>query len=507
MNFTVRKLILLQLIVLLDIIYKHCNHTRLLLFNIKKLDESISEEIFKLPFFLEDLLNMLFLELDLVVFDDKHGSQTPSRVCVDLDLPLVDISTDRVLFRKLVTLVTSPHLPDLSEKLAGIVVVTDPLAVQEDLVRLGVLIVVVWSQRLDSEVVERLNELKWLLADRDLCHQGQILDKTAGTSLWCFCGTHHTPMGVVELSGLCCLSFLVERCRYSSQVRQERGKSKSIEHLRDSCFKNVVVLIFAPISSGKRGTKTTSDSFRFDVLFESQAFGIELLTVNILLQVLLHVRDHLSELHSEDHFQQCSSHIQSLLSVVISIVFGRSSKVGLEKSVGHVTSEIGFLELVTLGDADMRKHVRLENFTSESESLVSVVLMDGSTELSNIIKTIILALVPDCILKGWSECLLHSSVCWIGEHHVHDLLLAVATKGSEQDDDRYHISDLWDAGVNLTSSVRLSYLELELEGRLAALLILRPDLCVPRESTLGQLVVENEHDVARLSLLRNDDLL
>ena len=59
----------------------------------------------------------------------------------------------------------------------------------------------------------------------------QILDKTARTSLWCFSGTHHTPMGVMKLSWLSLLTFLIERSRDSSQMRQKGGKRKPTQDL------------------------------------------------------------------------------------------------------------------------------------------------------------------------------------------------------------------------------------------------------------------------------------
>jgi predicted lactoylglutathione lyase len=77
---------------------EHSYHTRFFFLNIKKLNQSISEELLKVPFFLENLFYMLLPELEFILFNDKHSSHASTSICVDLDFSFVDISTNRIFF-------------------------------------------------------------------------------------------------------------------------------------------------------------------------------------------------------------------------------------------------------------------------------------------------------------------------------------------------------------------------------------------------------------------------
>ena len=137
-DLKVSVLVVLRLSVAVDVLNKHSNHSRLFFLNIQELNQSMLEELLEVPFSGHDFADVLLPELDLVVFYDEHGSLDATAVCVDLDLFLVDVPHDGVLLGKPVG---SPHLSDLVEQLSRIVVVANPLTVQEDFVGPRVLVV------------------------------------------------------------------------------------------------------------------------------------------------------------------------------------------------------------------------------------------------------------------------------------------------------------------------------------------------------------------------------
>lgn len=81
---------------------------------------------------------------------------------------------------------------------------------------------------------------------------------------------------------------------------------------------------------------------------------ISSLIVDIFLKVLLHIIDDSSELLPEDTTNQGSSHVETLLTVVISIILSGSTKLGLDKSIGHVPTEESFLKEIVIVQAHMR---------------------------------------------------------------------------------------------------------------------------------------------------------
>jgi hypothetical protein len=60
--------------------------------------------------------------------------------------------------------------------------------------------------------------------------------------------------------------------------------------------------------------------------------------------MLGHVINELTEQLSEKASHQSARHVKSLLTVVITIVFGGSSKISLQKSVDHVPYKVSFLQ-------------------------------------------------------------------------------------------------------------------------------------------------------------------
>lgn len=110
MDLTMSKLIFLIGSIFINIMNKHCNHTRFFLFNIKKFNKSISEELFKIPFLFKNFFYMLLPELKLIFLDDKHCSHTSTSISVNFNFSLIDISANWIFFWKLIASIASSHL-------------------------------------------------------------------------------------------------------------------------------------------------------------------------------------------------------------------------------------------------------------------------------------------------------------------------------------------------------------------------------------------------------------
>lgn len=107
-------ILLLGFKIVLDIFGEHGNHRRFFLFDIKKLNEALSEKLLEHPLLLEDHFDMLSPDHHLVILNNEHGSLDSSGIGVYLDLLLFDISHDRVLFGQRIL---SPGLSDIAQEL------------------------------------------------------------------------------------------------------------------------------------------------------------------------------------------------------------------------------------------------------------------------------------------------------------------------------------------------------------------------------------------------------
>jgi len=85
---------------------------------------------------------MLLPDEELVVFDDEHCSLNTACISIDLNLSLFNITNNSVLLGQVVL---SSHSSDVLDELGGVSMVSNPLAVQEDLVGLVVQVVHIWG--------------------------------------------------------------------------------------------------------------------------------------------------------------------------------------------------------------------------------------------------------------------------------------------------------------------------------------------------------------------------
>jgi len=244
--------------------------------------------------------------------------------------------------------------------------------------------------------------------------------------------------------------------------------------------------------------------------------------MDVLLEVLLHLLDHITEGLAEHVADEHTRHVQALLSVVITIVFGGSSQVGRDQAVDHVAGEEGLSELIGLTLSQMRQQLSSEDLLGFLDSLLSLgerlgtklarVLVFNSRNndsrlFSDIVEALLLGVQGSSIFEGGSQGLTQVGVGLIRHDHVEDLLVAFASQGSEQHDDGDLFTDTGDGSRDFTAPLSTLDIDLELEGWLIGLFVLRTDLSIPSVLAGGQSLVENQHDVTSLLFLGDNNLL
>ena len=207
---------------------------------------------------------------------------------------------------------------------------------------------------------------------------------------------------------------------------------------------------------------------------------LEFLAVDVFFKQLFHIFDNSSELQSKNLSEQSSSHIESFLSVVITIIFNSSTQSRLDEPIGHISSEVSLLELITIRDTNMREHVVSEYASCPVDPLGSRDIgSQWATQLGDVLQALLLGGVVQGIFEGGSEGFGHCCIRRITQNHIDNLLILLNSKGSKQDYDWDLLADLWDCGSDFAASFRLFNIELELECWFVAFFILGADLGVP----------------------------
>lgn len=236
----------------------------------------------------------------------------------------------------------------------------------------------------------------------------------------------------------------------------------------------------------------------------------------------LHVSDHFAEFLAEHVAKQTSRHVQALFAVVVTIVLGSAVKVSCNQTADHVSSEEGLLEEVALLDSNVGKELLAKDafgnintaFTislnaplvSEGDGAIVDNAVDCGALLSDEIETVVLALVDAGFLERGTESLSHVGVFLVGENHVEYLLVALTAERAEKDNHRDIVANLRNRRVYLSSTLSFLDVDLELKGGFVVLFILRTDLGVPTVLACGQLIMENQHNIAGLLFLGNNNL-
>ena len=95
---------------------------------------------------------------------------------------------------------------------------TNPYTIDEDLCGIRVVLGLILFEQFHVSLVHELNDGLGRRTNTDVTHERQVLDQTASLSFGCFCGTHKTPMGVVQLARLGDFSVTTDGSIRSSQM-------------------------------------------------------------------------------------------------------------------------------------------------------------------------------------------------------------------------------------------------------------------------------------------------
>lgn len=107
------------------------------------------EELLEVPLLRHYLPNVPLSQFDFVILYNEHGTLDTATIGVDLDFFLINISHDGVLFGNPVC---SPHFSYFLEQFSWIVVVSNPLSIEEYLVGSRVLIIRITTKWLYSDI-------------------------------------------------------------------------------------------------------------------------------------------------------------------------------------------------------------------------------------------------------------------------------------------------------------------------------------------------------------------
>ena len=78
--------------------------------DIKELNKTIPEKLFKVPLASHDLLNVPLSKHNFVILDNEHSSLYSTTICIDLDFFFVNVSYDGVFFWESVS---PPHFSNV----------------------------------------------------------------------------------------------------------------------------------------------------------------------------------------------------------------------------------------------------------------------------------------------------------------------------------------------------------------------------------------------------------
>lgn len=112
-----------------------------------------------------------------------------------------------------------------------------------------------------------------------------------------------------------------------------------------------------------------------------------------MLEVVFHLLNDLSELLSEDVAEKCTSHIKSLLSIVISVILHSPTEESLNESIRHITNKECLFEIIALLNTDMRKQIVPKKLLGILNTIfIPVPFSCGTIDLSSLLSNKIQAL-------------------------------------------------------------------------------------------------------------------
>mmetsp|Transcript_561 Transcript_561/g.992 ORF Transcript_561/g.992 Transcript_561/m.992 type:complete len:202 (-) Transcript_561:1216-1821(-) len=164
------------------------------------------------------------------------------------------------------------------------------------------------------ELLKELQDGRLRGPRRNVCHERQVLDEADGLPLRCLGGADHTPVGVVELSGLGLLSASGQRRVAPPEVGQGTGVRQPVQNLRDSGLGGVRPV--PPVAGGEAVFQAGSDVGRFDAGVDVEVLA----AIKAALEGGPDVPCQLLKQHPEEAAQEGACEVEPLLAEVVPIV-------------------------------------------------------------------------------------------------------------------------------------------------------------------------------------------
>ena len=140
--------------------------------------------------------------------------------------------------------------------------------------------------------------------------------------------------------------------------------------------------------------------------------------------------------------EQGTSHINSLFTVVVSVILKDYPQRNFYQFVGHVPEEERLLELTIYLRTHVRQKFSLQEQAGESDSLVSSELSYICSPPSDKIQRIFLGKNLLCLMKTWPNCISDLGVVGaIEADSLDDVFVACAAQSSEQNYNGYRLVD------------------------------------------------------------------
>ena len=202
-------------------------------------------------------------------------------------------------------------------------------------------------------------------------------------------------------------------------MRQGGREGEPVEHLGDTLFGHIVILVFCPVASRNGALEALSDGF---VAHDSLQAERGLVRIQVFFVLLLHLGDECAELLAVKALEQGASHFKTLLSVVVTVVLGRSAKPTRQQTVDHVADEVGLLQHAVRVSRNVRQQVVRQDSDREGQSLLLRVVEAGAL-LRDVVERLLSIANGLSLLKGGTQHLNHVSVIRIVDDQVLDGLI------------------------------------------------------------------------------------
>mmetsp|Transcript_19899 Transcript_19899/g.33422 ORF Transcript_19899/g.33422 Transcript_19899/m.33422 type:complete len:272 (-) Transcript_19899:1116-1931(-) len=196
-------------------------------------------------------------------------------------------------------------------------------------------------------------------------HKREVLHQPASLALGGLRGANHAPMAVVKLARLGEFALAADGRVEAPQMRQRGRVREPIQHLRDPRPHPLLALL-APVARRQRVLQPLADRLRLDGIRE-----INLLpAVNTLLHVNAHVFGHLAEQHAEQAAQQGPRKIQTLVSVMITIILLSTPEGANQQPMDDVSKKVRLLRLAVVSDPNVGQKFFLQDLFRVADTLL-----------------------------------------------------------------------------------------------------------------------------------------